>query len=278
MQEVDNRAGVSPASSNNPDQFVNTVREIIGGVDLAHASVVLARLVLSALLAGPSSLPAQLVPDGGTRTLASVTNTIIGTVTVGTNGMFTILQLSDNALLTNSAHGVIGRNASALFNEVRLTSATARWRMGANLYLGSDGAASRLVLSNDGRVESRISHIGYFSTIATGLDPFIDPPTFELNGGTLITRGAVISNAVPFIVGGSGGIAAVWKALGGASDNFVARNLLVGGNSSFNQLVIPNGVVSAGSNVIVGASPLISTNNLLHVTGISQRFYRLRTP
>jgi hypothetical protein len=55
-------------------------------------------------------LQAQLVPDGGTHALANV---IPGTVTVGTNGSFTALTLADNTLLTNSAQGVIGRNATA---------------------------------------------------------------------------------------------------------------------------------------------------------------------
>ena len=38
---------------------------------------------------------AQLVPDGGTATLANVTTNITGGVTVGTNGAFTRLTLSD---------------------------------------------------------------------------------------------------------------------------------------------------------------------------------------
>ena len=66
--------------------------------------------VLSSLLA---ALPvmAQVVNDGASLTLSNVTNSFPGDVTVGTNGSFTLLVLSDNALLTNSANGVIGRNA-----------------------------------------------------------------------------------------------------------------------------------------------------------------------
>jgi hypothetical protein len=57
-------------------------------------------------------LRAQIVNDGATNTLSNVTNSFTGDVTVGTNGLFTLLILSDNALLTNSANGLIGRNAS----------------------------------------------------------------------------------------------------------------------------------------------------------------------
>lgn len=63
-----------------------------------------------------SPLRAQIVADGASRTLSNETNTFTGDVTVGTNGSFTLLVLSDNALLTNSANGVIGRNATARSN------------------------------------------------------------------------------------------------------------------------------------------------------------------
>jgi len=61
-------------------------------------------------------------------------------------------------------------------------------------------------------------------------------------------------------------VPAVWETRAGLSDNFVVREILVGNDSSFNQLVCSSGVVTADTNVIVGASP-VSSNNLLHVTG-----------
>ena len=82
-------------------------------------------------------LRAQLVNDGATNILSSVTNAIASDVTVDTNGTFTLLVLSDNALLTNSFNGVIGRNTAAKSNEVRI-SPSARWRMGGTLFVGSN--------------------------------------------------------------------------------------------------------------------------------------------
>ncbi len=108
---------------------------------------------------------------------------------------------------------------------------------------------------------------GWRLNITTDEVPLIGPAMFELNGGTLITRGAVISNGVQFVVGGSGGVPAVWEARAGLTDTFVARDLLVGKNSSFNQLVIPSGVVIANQNVFVGSLAGGSSNNLLRVTG-----------
>lgn len=99
-------------------------------------------------------------------------------------------------------------------------------------------------------------------------DLFFDPAVFEFNGGTLITRGASINNGLPFVVGGPGDIPAIWNARAGLSIHFVAKNLIVGNNSSFNKLLIPGGVVVAGgANVLVGRDPVTSTNNLLHVNG-----------
>src|SRR5437867_1850630 len=111
------------------------------------------------LLAGPT-LRAQIVADGAANTLSNVTNTFTGDVTVGTNGSFTLLILSDNALLTNSVNGTIGLNTTARSNEVRLVSPTARWQIGSLLYVGSNGPFNRLVVSNGATVRDAIAFIG----------------------------------------------------------------------------------------------------------------------
>src|SRR5580765_5489823 len=106
------------------------------------------RIILAVTLLATSALRAQIVADGATNTLSNVTNTFTGDVTVGTNGPFTLLVLSANSLLTNSAQGVIGRNANAKSNEVQLVSPSARWRMGDSIFVGLNGAANRLTVSN----------------------------------------------------------------------------------------------------------------------------------
>src|ERR1041385_1597602 len=117
--------------------------------NLRYLRGVVPAFVLAALFAAPA-LRAQLVADGATNTLSNVTNNIPGNLTVGTNGSFTLLVLSDNALVTNSlfGNGTIGANATAKSNEVQLLSSTARWLIGANLFVGSNGALNRLTISN----------------------------------------------------------------------------------------------------------------------------------
>lgn len=141
------------------------------------------------LLALPNfSLRAQIIPDGATNVLAEVTNAITGSVTVGTNGSFTLLVLSNNALLTNSGNGIIGRNATARSNEVQLLSATARWLAGGDLSVGSNGAMSRLVVSNGARMEN------FIGSLATGVQ--------SSNNFALVTGGGSLwSNRANVIVG-----------------------------------------------------------------------------
>jgi T5SS/PEP-CTERM-associated repeat protein len=118
-------------------------------------------LALTGALLFAASVNAQLVNDGATNTLSNVTNSFIGDVTVGTNGAFTLLVLSNNALLTNTVNGIIGRNLTAKSNEVRLISSTARWRMGGTLFVGSNGANASLVVSNGAFVEDGSASFGF---------------------------------------------------------------------------------------------------------------------
>src|SRR5262249_4437941 len=115
------------------------------------------------LFAG-TPLRAQLVNDGATNVLSNVTNILSGGgVTVGTNGSFTLLVLSNNCLLTNSGLSEIGRNATARSNEVRLTSASARWHMLNPLHVGVNGSFNRLAISNGAAVQSSQGVIGSLS-------------------------------------------------------------------------------------------------------------------
>jgi T5SS/PEP-CTERM-associated repeat protein len=163
-----------------------------------------------------STLRAQIVADGATNTLSNVTNTITGDVTVGTNGSFTLLVLSDNALLTNSLNGVISRNATASSNEVRLISSTARWLMNGVLYVGSNGANATLVVSNG---------------------------AFVSNGAAIIGNLAASSNNLALVTGGG----SLWTN---------RNSLDIGGLGRGNQLIVSNGgwVVSRTARLGVDAS------------------------
>ena len=112
------------------------------------------------------NLCAQVVDDGASLTLTNQTNSYIGDVIIGTNGSLTLLTISSDALLTNTGNGFIGLSATAQNNEVRLDSSTARWFMGINLFVGTNGSFNRLTISNGGMVVNRDSLIGYNNSAA----------------------------------------------------------------------------------------------------------------
>src|ERR1043166_6488215 len=122
--------------------------------------------ILAAMLLAVPTLRAQLVADGATNTLSNVTNNIPGNLTVGTNGSFTLLVLSDNALVTNSllGNGIIGANVTAKSNEVQLVSPTARWVVDGTLFVGSNGAFNSLVVSNGATVRDGVPIVGYVAS------------------------------------------------------------------------------------------------------------------
>jgi fibronectin-binding autotransporter adhesin len=179
-------------------------------------------LILCAGLLVCAILPlrAQIVADGATNTLSNVTNTFPGTVIVGTNGSFTLLTIADNALLTNSANGVIGLNASAKSNEVWLVSANARWLMGNHLFVGNDGSFNRLVVSNGGLVRDQNGYLG--------------PNASSSNNLTVVTGpGSMWSNANLFYLGFNG---------------------------AGNQLVVSNGGVLRNNSSSIGVNNTSSSN------------------
>lgn len=223
-------------------------------------------------------LPAQLVPDGATNTLANVTNNITGDVTVGTNGSFTLLTLSDNALLTNSVNGVLGRNASAKSNEVQLVSASARWRMGSFLYVGSNGAMSRLVVSNGGFVDNLIGVLGQTTASSNNTALITGNGSFWNNRNDLRIGNSAPNNQM--IVSNGGWVASLNGALGastGSSSNLVVvtgsgsvwsnvSGLTVGNFAPGNRLLIEAGGLVHCDNGLIGSIGAGSNNQVL-VTG-----------
>lgn len=211
------------------------------------------------LLAAPV-VHAQLVADGATSTLANVTNSITGNVTVGTNGSFTLLVLADNTLLTNSAHGVIGANATARSNEVQLLAPTARWQMANNLFVGSNGALSTLIVSN-----------GAFLSNNNG---FLGNGTASSNNRALVTgTGSLWTNRLDLTVGVAGrdnqlivsNGARVANRIGNLGQNSGSSNNLavVTGSGSLwtNHLDVNVGAGAGGNRLVIEAGGQVSGDN-----------------
>src|SRR5260221_1277527 len=163
---------------------------------------------------------AQLVNDGATATLNHSTNTITGGVTVGTNGSFTLLVSTNGALLTNSGTGIIGLNASAKSNSVRLTSVNTRWLMALDLNVGNNGSVNHLVVSNGALVANNFAALGIGTTSS--------------NNDAIIT-----------------GSASVWSN---------RNDFYVGYVGTGNSLIVSNGGVVTDNSGVLGVDALSSNN------------------
>src|ERR1051325_6506050 len=231
-------------------------------------------MILAATLLTASALHAQLVADGATNTLSNVTTNITGDVTVGTNGSFTLLVISDNALLTNSLNGVIGRNATAKSNTVQLVSSTARWQMGGNLFVGSNGALSRLVVSNGALLENSRVMIGNHPGSSNN-EAVVSGPGSTLNSPNGLWVGADgNANRLTILNGGqvfanlSGGLTIIGFNAGSRSNSALVADpgsrwsgnhtLFVGSGANGNTLVVSNGALVDSVSGTIGSAATAS--------------------
>src|SRR2546425_285257 len=195
-----------------------------------------------------TSARAQIVNDGATKTLNNVISNITGTVTVGTNGSFTLLVLTNGALLTNSGNGVIGRNIGANSNTVRLTSANTRWLMSLDHFVGSNGAFNRLIVSNGARVENNFGSLGVGTTGSN-------------NEATVTGSGSLWSNRNDLYVG-----------YVGTGNRLVVTN---GGGVSDNSGILGIDAASGRKEAVVTGSGFVWTNRASGVVGFFRRGDRL---
>jgi T5SS/PEP-CTERM-associated repeat protein len=190
------------------------------------------RLCVSITVSGWVCLtaPAQ-VPDGASNTYVNATNAFVD-VTIGTNGSFTLLTLGSNAMFTNTGSGVIGLNATARSNEVRLVSPTARWFVGNQIHVGSNGSFNRLLVSNGATVRAFNGNL----SLGTGS-----------NNLALVTGpGSSWSNANLFYLGFNGSGNQLVLSNGGVLYN---NSAILGVNSGgFSNVAIVTGAGSLWSN------------------------------
>jgi fibronectin-binding autotransporter adhesin len=225
-----------------------------------------------------SPIRAQLVNDGATNTLNHVTNTISGGVTVGTNGSFTLLILTNGTLLTNSGNGAIGLNAGADSNSLRLTSLNTRWLMGFDLTVGSNGSFNRLVISNSAMAVNNFGILGFGPTSSNNealvtasvwtnrndlyLGYVGHGNSLTVTNGGLVTDNSALLGADPASSNNQAlvtGVGSLWAH---------RASLSVGFAGTGNRLVVSNGAtLFASNNVNIGSSAGSLSNWMLLSSG-----------
>lgn len=171
---------------------------------------------------------AQLVADGQTNVLDGMAANFIGSITVGTNGSFTLLILTNGATVTSgNGDSAIGYNASAETNRVVVTGSGSFWNNKDPIYVGQNGSFSELDILNGGVVQAGSVSIGRGSAssnnlvLVSGTGSALDAVVGVENSGSgntlIVTNGGTVNG------GGS---------IGESSSNNVA--LITGSGSSWN--------------------------------------------
>ncbi len=259
-----------------------------------------------AFLVANHSLHAQLVADGTTASINAVTTNITGNLTIGTNGSFTTLVITNAGAVTNSGNGVIGQNSSARTNQVIVTGANSRWGVGGNLNFGVLGSFSRLIVTNGGRVENNFGNMAFNggvsnAAVVTGagsvwtnrgsvnignsgsFNQVLVTNNGRLgagggvnvgNGGSsnqlLITSGGVVTSSSGALTGNTGSRGNVAVVRDVNSLWTMSSGLTVGANGDFNRLLVTNGAKIFSSGAYVGANSIqsgIGHSNLALLAG-----------
>jgi len=186
----------------------------------------LCRWAVCLQLAWPAA--GQLVSDGQTRVINNATNTVNGNLTVGTNGSFTALILTNHGVVIQSGFASIGLNTSARSNRVEVTGSGSRWEGSNGLAVGKSGSFNRLLVSDGGSV-------------------------WNSNGFCFIGNDSTSSNNVVFVTGTN----SVWSS---------ANELHVGSAGDGNLLIVTNGGTVRNSQGQMGWDSLSCSNTAI-VTG-----------
>ncbi|HEY6169996.1 MAG TPA: hypothetical protein VI454_18300, partial [Verrucomicrobiae bacterium] len=203
-----------------------------------------------------------------------------GDFVVGVSGAANQLVVSNGGVVMVNSSGYVGQGATGNNNVAVVTGAGSLWTNRLEFYVGLSGAGNRLVVSNGGTVVARNLMVLGANPNSINNRIVVDGGTlrasngtgtgkldlrrgtnvlnsglvdvdqvvltnpagvFEFNGGTLLTRGGIISNGAPFVVGASGSTPAVWDVRAGVSNVVLGNLLILGSNVSGSQLLITNG-------------------------------------
>jgi T5SS/PEP-CTERM-associated repeat protein len=241
----------------------------------------------------PTLIRAQLVADGQTNILDGVVSNIDQAITIGTNGSFTLLMLTNGSSLSNTTGGVtIGLNTSAQSN--RLIISGSQWF--STIGVGKAGSGNELDIVDGGGVDG-IVYTGMNSTAYSNLVVVSDPGSILANLSYVGFNGSfntlIVSNAGQ-VFSGSGatfqntyigapsgsnncaivtGPGSVWDASSSSEFylgyNGYSNNLLVTDSGTFNAGLIWIGWGDSGrsplssyNQLIVSNSGVVSVSNL----------------
>jgi T5SS/PEP-CTERM-associated repeat protein len=210
-------------------------------------NIFLAALLLLAL--APAALHAQLVPDGGTTNITTGIN-LPGSLTVGTNGGNTTVNIiGPGGAVTNTLCSM-GLNASSSNNKVTVQNSGAYLSDSSDLVVGDSGNGNLLIVSNGAVVFANKLYAG---RSGSGNQLFVSGGTVIATNGSFFGVFNTSSNNLAVVTGAG----SIWSN---------ASFLTLGSEGNGNQLVVSNGGTVTATTLSVGIVS-DSFNNRVTVDG-----------
>ena len=246
----------------------------------------------------------SFIPASGNQVIVTGTNSAWTNrqgLIIGIAGEGTQLTVADGAIVDNVG-GTIGNSVSSSNNYVIIADDGTFWVNHGNLNVGLNSSSNRLTAYKGGTIlasnifvgtsasstnnnlteysgtacATNVNGTGIFD-VRRGTNVLVSgmletdrllltnrAGSFVFNSGTLITRGATISNGAPFVVGASPGGLAAWALQASTNKHTCAGDIVIGSNSGPSLLLITNGgFLSNLGNGLVGATTGAATNSVL---------------
>jgi T5SS/PEP-CTERM-associated repeat protein len=217
----------------------------------------IAGIAVAVLLAFELAARAQLVADGDTAIIDGIsTNLADSDLTVGTNGSYTLLVLTNSGTVTDT-NGYIGYSAGANNNQVTVTDTGSLWTNSGGLAVGSSGSSNTLLLSKGGQVASTFGGVGVYVGANNNQVTVTDAGSLWTNSGELCIACWGSSNNLLLITNG-GQVVSTNGFIGSANYPYRSDN---------NQVVVtgPNSLWTNSGTLYIGLFG--SSNNLLIANG-----------
>lgn len=214
---------------------------------------------------------------GGTGTVALAGSTLISSnLLIGSSSWRNQLIASNAATLLTASNAFIGRDIGANSNSATLMGPGTQWLVNSNLYVGSNGALSRLVVSNGAQVVDSVGLVGAGVSSSNNLVWVSGAGSTWSNRSSLALGNSGAGNRLVITNGGF-----VWASSADVGLTTTSTNneiqlvgpgamlqvlflLDLGANGGGNRLVVSNGARLRDDNCFIGLS---ATNNEAIVTG-----------
>jgi len=162
------------------------------------------------------------------------------TLTIGRYGSFNTLLITNGGRVANS-YGDIGYAYSATSNLVTVTGTNSLWTNSAELYVGDDGSANGLFISNGGTVANSFGIIGFTDGVTNNQVTVTGPGSLWTNSAELhVSR----SGSGSQLVVSNGGSLLVTSLGSGTLDVRRGTNVLNAGLIEADRLLLTNGAQS----------------------------------